>query len=329
MDHSIFLQIEAIFAIKTLYDTRGDQITQFGYVAFGLTVAPYATMSLINLFGGLMTPQYPCLYMVESSIMDEARRRPDCYFQGTVGCLAEVGRNALTHLDGEEHHFQFVGPPVSFDEVDDALKGTVFISNNDEEGPLQNNNSDIEMDLIQHPQEAVVLQVVHKHETQSLATDNRNNRQLIEGEARLIPELLQDGTILFVPDSSCTRRRSNLPKLSSRFLSRVIFSGRGVDHLFDGSDNFMYKQYNGSIYCAALLVYVSLGVIGGLSKFRNGNSTSAQRGWTMSWWVFGVIAGIGIPMSNIDESGEPLVTCLCIVYKLSQLLGVLLRWDKC
>jgi hypothetical protein len=81
---------QAIYAIFTLYGARGDQIAQFGYAAFGLTVAPYAVVSLINLLGSLLCPEFAAMYMIESSIMEEARRMGDEYkFEGAVAKLNE------------------------------------------------------------------------------------------------------------------------------------------------------------------------------------------------------------------------------------------------
>ncbi|KAH8702792.1 hypothetical protein GQ44DRAFT_778475 [Phaeosphaeriaceae sp. PMI808] len=79
---------QSAYALYTLYRARGDQINQFGYAAFGLTVAPYAVMSIMNLLGNLCRPEYPSLYMVESSIMDEARQRGGL-FDGAVGRIKE------------------------------------------------------------------------------------------------------------------------------------------------------------------------------------------------------------------------------------------------
>ena len=76
---------QTLYASATLYRTTGDQIERYGYAAFGLTVAPYLVMSIINLTGAVLTPDYPTLYMVESEIMEEARRRNGAYFGGTVG----------------------------------------------------------------------------------------------------------------------------------------------------------------------------------------------------------------------------------------------------
>jgi hypothetical protein len=58
---------QTLFAIATLYETRGNQIDRFGYAAFGLTVTPYAIMSLVNLLGHLICPDYSHMYLVDSS----------------------------------------------------------------------------------------------------------------------------------------------------------------------------------------------------------------------------------------------------------------------
>ena len=67
--------VQLIFAVTTLYRARGDQINQYGYAAFGLTVAPYAWMSLLNLLGNAMSPQYPSLFVVGSASLDKLRAK--------------------------------------------------------------------------------------------------------------------------------------------------------------------------------------------------------------------------------------------------------------
>lgn len=66
---------QTVFALWTLYTTRGDQTAQYGYAAFGLTVVPYAWMSIINLIGHLVCPEYPAMYVVDLP----AYRRPQRY----------------------------------------------------------------------------------------------------------------------------------------------------------------------------------------------------------------------------------------------------------
>lgn len=77
---------QTIYATVTLVKTRGDQIQRYGYAAFGFTVAPYLVMSIVNLLGTLLTPDYSAIYLIESDIMKEAIKR-GCYFKGTVGIL--------------------------------------------------------------------------------------------------------------------------------------------------------------------------------------------------------------------------------------------------
>jgi hypothetical protein len=80
---------QVLYAISTLYQTRGDQISRYGYAAFGLTVTPYAVVSVVNLISSLICPEFPNVFLVRSSVMDEAVRRGNCYFEGVVGKLAE------------------------------------------------------------------------------------------------------------------------------------------------------------------------------------------------------------------------------------------------
>jgi hypothetical protein len=88
---------QAIYTSVTLYQTRGDQINQYGYAAFGLTVAPFVLMSIINLIRNIFSPTYNAIYMIETSVMTEARRH-GCRFDGVVGKLKE-GRGAILESD--------------------------------------------------------------------------------------------------------------------------------------------------------------------------------------------------------------------------------------
>ena len=85
---------QAIYASATLYETRGDQIERYGFAAFGLTIAPYLVMSIINLIAMVLTPDYSTVLMVESEIMEEARQREGACFGGAVGKLASKRQSA-------------------------------------------------------------------------------------------------------------------------------------------------------------------------------------------------------------------------------------------
>ncbi|KAJ7645174.1 hypothetical protein DFH06DRAFT_595433 [Mycena polygramma] len=78
---------QAVYAFYTLYQARGDQISRYGYAAFGLTVLPYAAMSTINLVGAILTPEFPSMYLVQSDTLLEAQDRLGAKFEGVVGRL--------------------------------------------------------------------------------------------------------------------------------------------------------------------------------------------------------------------------------------------------
>jgi len=87
--------VQVGFAAVTLYRARGDQVEKYGYAAFGLTVIPYAIMSVLNLMANILTPEYPTLFTVHSDLMDAAERRPGLVFEGVVGTI--VPRSSETN----------------------------------------------------------------------------------------------------------------------------------------------------------------------------------------------------------------------------------------
>ncbi|PCH43193.1 hypothetical protein WOLCODRAFT_153255 [Wolfiporia cocos MD-104 SS10] len=86
--------IQVLFASYTLYDTRGDQIDRYGYAAYGLTVIPYVIMSVVNLVAVGLVADYPCLYVVRTSILEEAASRPGALFDGVIGTLKSPATEA-------------------------------------------------------------------------------------------------------------------------------------------------------------------------------------------------------------------------------------------
>ena len=82
---------------------KGDQIQRYGYAAFGLTVMPYPIMSVVNLLGTILTPDYSVIYLVSSEAMDEARRREGSRFEGTVGV---IGNNRTSNASFEDVKFE-------------------------------------------------------------------------------------------------------------------------------------------------------------------------------------------------------------------------------
>ncbi|KAH7138254.1 hypothetical protein B0J11DRAFT_10868 [Dendryphion nanum] len=66
--------IQTVYAIYTLWKARGNQIETYGMVAFGLTVTPYAFMSILNSAAAMVTPEYPSMFLIRTPDMEAAER---------------------------------------------------------------------------------------------------------------------------------------------------------------------------------------------------------------------------------------------------------------
>ncbi|CVL11586.1 uncharacterized protein FPRN_13987 [Fusarium proliferatum] len=76
--------IQAVWGAITLYRARGIQVEEYGYAAFGLTVAPYVMMSVLNALGNILTPVYPCLFLIRTKLLEEVQRQGIATFDGVV-----------------------------------------------------------------------------------------------------------------------------------------------------------------------------------------------------------------------------------------------------
>lgn len=69
----LFLSLlQAVWATRTLYRSQGDPIEIYGYAAFGLTVAQYAYMAIINIIGNLLQPKYTSMFIIRTEEMKKA-----------------------------------------------------------------------------------------------------------------------------------------------------------------------------------------------------------------------------------------------------------------
>ena len=84
----IFASIfQAIYSFYTLVQDSHYQVQHFGFAAFPLTVAPYTIMSIVNLFGSLLFPVYPAVFLIQSEVSVEVEQRHGKMFDGMVGSL--------------------------------------------------------------------------------------------------------------------------------------------------------------------------------------------------------------------------------------------------
>ena len=204
----LFAIFQALYACATLYETRGDQIERYGYAAFGLTVAPYLVMSIINLIGTVLTPDYSTMFMVESEIMEEARQREGAYFAGAVGKLASKRPSTQ------------------------SFKAT--------------------------------FKVDDQNQTFLETTDGSENTEGNPGD------LTNESRMIILP--AC----HDIPKDPCR-----------VRGLFVSVDEREGRNLNNVTSLAIAVGLVSVAINGVLSHFRPGESTHAQRVWTMTWLAIG------------------------------------------
>jgi hypothetical protein len=62
--------LQTLWEIVTLWRMLGDRIALFGYGAFGLTVAPYAIMSIVNLATVLLRSEYTDVDLIHCCRLD-------------------------------------------------------------------------------------------------------------------------------------------------------------------------------------------------------------------------------------------------------------------
>ncbi len=335
---------QAIYAIFTLYRTGGDQISQFGYAAFGLTVAPYAVVSILNLLGSLLCPEFPVIYMVESSIMEEARRRGDEYkFQGTVGKLDEdtIRTGSNTTLPAAADRIRWVLEPVTVKKDD---SGYLTISSETQaelsytttasaktpktfvearfngEGAIIAATEKIIHNRLEN-QVMVELMVPatrndpsHQTDFQPIpGVDNKECHPTTTQASKASTDL--SGCILLVPFGNPTKRKGITRRIDD-------YRIRGMAGHSNSKNAFSVEMNNAvnqdrlesaiggglSFIFSYLAILVPVLIIGILSRFHKGHSTHAQRIWTMTWLSFGAIGPfyVGI-MRNLLDSGEELV----------------------
>ncbi|KAI1215019.1 uncharacterized protein F4807DRAFT_405574 [Annulohypoxylon truncatum] len=288
--------LQTLYASFTLYRTRGDQLVQYGYAAFGLTVTPYLVMSIINLIGNMVTPEYAALYMVRSDIMKEARGRgavidgevgeivPDDYSIWSFGVPNELS-GSFTSIDEDR---------LGLTNITYSPSDTVVRQPSDVESVIKPESTDITNDANpsvipgQEIENDEKVSEIGSNEKPVADTDAPIELKWMGIEALKSDPQPEPEPVLLIPNCGnfATTRRpvNNLPtgisdisQLSRRERSRLKHSGL-ISYLVIQTVNLF-------------ITGISIAVIGGLSGFHKGNSTTAQRVWTMMWLVFGFLMG--------------------------------------
>jgi len=94
--------VQTVSSCIAFYKSRGYQVDRYGYAAFGLTILPYTVMSIVNLIGNLLTPDYPTLYLVRSPEMAEAEAEAEMKkTEAEAKMIAETQAETEAEIQGE------------------------------------------------------------------------------------------------------------------------------------------------------------------------------------------------------------------------------------
>ena len=250
---------QLVYGALSLADSRGDQINQFGYAAFGLTVAVYTVMAGINLIGHLLTPDYSTLFVVHNEVIEEIVQRPDLsdmdkrFADGVVGRLiaADDKYRTSNHQPRRLFHGRFTDVA--------ELQGATF---------------QVESEVDGLPEPPWMLRPCHKY------------------------DLLADPTVQ-LPACPLFKRKLQLYGSRSPPLGCLLGKKQGLEEGAKpqpGLKDFYGSQvYGGAVILVGLLCFA---IIASFSQMKNYKSTQAQRGWTMSWFIFGILIGYAIPLGR-------------------------------
>jgi hypothetical protein len=199
---------QTVYSSMTLYRARADQLSRYGYAAFGLTVAPYTIMSVINLIGSALTPHYPALHLINSKLVQEATSR---------GNKLEAVTDSFLKLDASLDTWT-----GSFESID----------------PEQN---------------SYIMKFT--------PNDKHNKHNILRARVNISPDVDEDKAFF---------TQFNVQK--SSYLSDEDYSALHT-------------------LITILITAAPIATVGAISRFAPGESTTSERGWTMSWLVFGIVLG--------------------------------------
>uniref|UniRef100_A0A093VFF9 Uncharacterized protein n=1 Tax=Talaromyces marneffei PM1 TaxID=1077442 RepID=A0A093VFF9_TALMA len=256
--------VQIIYALTGLYRSRGDQVPKYGYAAFSFTVLPYVIMSFVNLLGNLVTPRYSTLYLVHTEMMDEASQR------GVEDTF--VFSAALKESSEERWEFQ-LGEKIYFaGEVEPMATEKNELAPTLEDEHVEAHSSTSAMKTTPPADEGGLEAPV-----QSSECHKTNEEQNLKKTKKAKKDKKDKKPLLICPN--CYRFQT-IEERRGKFLSIAN-----------------PKQYHaiGEWLIRAVrvcIVALPLAVIGGMTQFKTGSSTVAQRAWTMSW----LAVGMGLPL---------------------------------
>jgi hypothetical protein len=317
---AMFAVIQALFAIVTIYQARGDQIKIFGSAAFGLTVTPYLIMSLLNILSGVFCPEYPSLFLVDSLILREARKRDGAKLDSTVGVLVEEDEGVF-QIGPDTKAISLLGKPLIFQSPIKSYSDSADKQEPQVSIEAENYDEDIELEQKGKLVGAAAPKVFADSADQFLQV------------AMILPQQEQESPslVLAMKDTTGSTEAPDVPSIIAYIPSCAPYCrdpgvasskdaytllGINTKTLSSGVDvGCQVSGYTSSFVAAwkpagvtrssprnAVLGFIgfslsflvgiaSIVVIAALSHFDRAKSTHAQRIWTMTWLCFGCFLG--------------------------------------
>jgi hypothetical protein len=265
-------------------------------------------MTFINLLSLIVTPTYSHVYLASSRILEEAKRREHAQFRGDIGSLRE---ERLTDADRIKEKIA----DVQFVEVDAQW---YFCPLGDADPEYELNCAMLQQSLgkpIEHGYKVkwAVSKSPDPLRFKSSAAENRilvtlfscgHDMLLHPRTVGLQPlqEIWGDMKIILSEYLELPFVIRTLLWLTELTLDAVIsLDVRGARERKGGWRSLAILF--GSIFIGL----ASIAFVGEFSLFQAGQSTLAQRVWTMSWLVFGITLG---PASFFRASPDPSATLL-------------------
>jgi hypothetical protein len=222
-------------------------------------------MSLFNLVGNIMTPNYDSLYIVHSPILQEAIDDYDAVIDGMVGALVmKEDKQQVAHIEGN------VKVMLDMVEPQKQERRTSLCTN--KEDPL----AQIEERRME------TLLCTNKVSTFCAGTVEHRvffSCPVIERTDKIPSEIVLK--IRKMAESKITNFRSNFKK--------------------ENRANIYVPWYSYLFFTIIYLFVNSLSLlpIGIMSRFRKDNSTNGQQAWILCWMIVGVIIG---PIAGLWDS---------------------------
>ncbi|KAH8585885.1 hypothetical protein B0O99DRAFT_705576 [Bisporella sp. PMI_857] len=294
--------VQVFFASATIYKTRGDQIKRYGYAAFGLTVLPYIIMSIVNLVGNLLTPDFPTMYLVRSPEMAEAEHPTrGGWFDRVIG-FVDVERSPIAEAQDED--------TVNEESILPTPGVTTQVAKNAGERVKKVEHASIDHLEPRDTHQSIGAQLLLSLQRMVSAFGFRKPlRTAIEDQRE---QILEKPCWISKDQESITRnvflnhiawgeiQGSELPPKGATAQMPVrpdlhLKVPTASNFHYDGSQVWNTGRVMLWTYFAFVMSGIPLAVVGGLTRFETGSSTKPQRVWIMGWLVVGTFVGSILP----------------------------------